>query len=666
MEQAIKDRAQKLKDTLNEYARLYYVYDNPAVSDYDYDMMMNELKKLENEYPELITPDSPTQRVGGEALNLFEKVTHTVQMGSLQDVFSLEEIREFDERVQKTISSPEYVVEAKIDGLSVSLEYTDGIFTRGSTRGDGFVGEDVTQNLKTIGSIPLKLSQPVPFLEVRGEVYMPRKTFLELVEQQELNEEVPFKNPRNAAAGSLRQKDPKVAAKRKLDIFVFNIQQIEGKTLETHSESLDFLKELGFKVSPWYHTFSKIEDVLDDIEKIGEARGSFSFDTDGAVVKVNSLQDRELLGATAKYPKWAVAFKYPPEEKETTLQEIEISVGRTGVLTPTAIFEPILLAGTSVSRAVLHNQDYITEKDIRLGDQIIVRKAGEIIPEVVRSVSHQADSMPYFIPDVCPSCGEQAVRLEDEAALRCVNPFCPATMLKNLIHFASRDAMNIDGLGPAILKMLVEKDFVHDEADLYFLNREDLIDLERMGEKSVDNLFQAIENSKNNDLSLLIFALGIRNVGKKGAELLCEAYPTIDRIMEASCEEITEIDGIGQVMAENITEYFSRERSKELIARLREAGVNMTHESKISGNLLSNLTFVITGTLNGFTRNEAKDIIEKNGGKVSGSVSKKTSYLLAGEAGGSKLKKAENLGVPILSETDFLKMINQTEGENHD
>lgn len=666
MEQAIKDRAQKLKDTLNEYARLYYVYDNPAVSDYDYDMMMNELKKLENEYPELITPDSPTQRVGGEALNLFEKVTHTVQMGSLQDVFSLEEIREFDERVQKTISSPEYVVEAKIDGLSVSLEYTDGIFTRGSTRGDGFVGEDVTQNLKTIGSIPLKLSQPVPFLEVRGEVYMPRKTFLELVEQQELNEEVPFKNPRNAAAGSLRQKDPKVAAKRKLDIFVFNIQQIEGKTLETHSESLDFLKELGFKVSPWYHTFSKIEDVLDDIEKIGEARGSFSFDTDGAVVKVNSLQDRELLGATAKYPKWAVAFKYPPEEKETTLQEIEISVGRTGVLTPTAIFEPILLAGTSVSRAVLHNQDYITEKDIRLGDQIIVRKAGEIIPEVVRSVSHQADSMPYFIPDVCPSCGEQAVRLEDEAALRCVNPFCPATMLKNLIHFASRDAMNIDGLGPAILKMLVEKDFVHDEADLYFLNREDLIDLERMGEKSVDNLFQAIENSKNNDLSLLIFALGIRNVGKKGAELLCEAYPTIDRIMEASCEEITEIDGIGQVMAENITEYFSRERSKELIARLREAGVNMTHESKISGNLLSNLTFVITGTLNGFTRNEAKDIIEKNGGKVSGSVSKKTSYLLAGEAGGSKLKKAKDLGVPILSETDFLKMINQTEGENHD
>ena len=666
MEQAIKDRAQKLKDTLNEYARLYYVYDNPAVSDYDYDMMMNELKKLENEYPELITPDSPTQRVGGEALNLFEKVTHTVQMGSLQDVFSLEEIREFDERVQKTISSPEYVVEAKIDGLSVSLEYTDGIFTRGSTRGDGFVGEDVTQNLKTIGSIPLKLSQPVPFLEVRGEVYMPRKSFLELVEQQELNEEVPFKNPRNAAAGSLRQKDPKVAAKRKLDIFVFNIQQIEGKTLETHSESLDFLKELGFKVSPWYHTFSKIEDVLDDIEKIGEARGSFSFDTDGAVVKVNSLQDRELLGATAKYPKWAAAFKYPPEEKETTLQEIEISVGRTGVLTPTAIFEPILLAGTSVSRAVLHNQDYITEKDIRLGDRIIVRKAGEIIPEVVRSVSHQANSMPYFIPDVCPSGGEQAVKLEDEAALRCVNPFCPATMLKNLIHFASRDAMNIDGLGPAILKMLVEKDFVHDEADLYFLNREDLIDLERMGEKSVDNLFQAIENSKNNDLSLLIFALGIRNVGKKGAELLCEAYPTIDRIMEASCEEITEIDGIGQVMAENITEYFSRERSKELIARLREAGVNMTHESKISGNLLSNLTFVITGTLNGFTRNEAKDIIEKNGGKVSGSVSKKTNYLLAGEAGGSKLKKAEDLGVPILSETDFLKMINQTEGENHD
>ncbi len=490
---------------------------------------------------------------------------------------------------------------------------------------------------------------------------MPKKTFLKLVEQQELNDEVPFKNPRNAAAGSLRQKDPKIAAKRKLDIFIFNVQRIEGAALDTHSQSLDFLKELGFTVSPWYHTFSTIDEAVRDIEKIGERRDQFSFDIDGAVVKVNNLQEREQLGSTAKYPKWAVAFKYPPEEKESTLLDIEISVGRTGVLTPTAVFEPILLAGSSVSRAVLHNQDYITEKDIRIGDRIVIRKAGEIIPEVVRSVSHAPASVPYYIPKNCPSCGEQAVKLEGEAALRCINPFCPATLLKNMIHFASRDAMNIDGLGPAIIESLVDNHLMADEADLYYLRREDLLELERMGDKSVDNLLTSIERSKENDLALLIFALGIRNVGKKGAELLCEAFDTIDKVMNASCDEITAIDGIGQVMAQNITEYFSREKSRELIQRLREAGVNMTHESKLKGSLLSNLTFVITGTLNHFTRNEAKDIIERNGGKVSGSVSKKTSYLLAGEAGGSKLKKAADLGVPVLSETEFLEMINQTE-----
>ncbi|WP_077534417.1 NAD-dependent DNA ligase LigA [Massiliimalia massiliensis] len=661
MDQAVKERIEKLRKKINQYANQYYNEDNPSVSDYDYDLLMNELKQLEASHPELVTPDSPTQRVGGEASNLFEKVTHEVQMGSLQDVFDLDEIREFDERVKKVIEQPEYVVEAKIDGLSVSLEYVNGIFTRGSTRGDGFVGEDVTANLKTIHNIPLKLTRPIPFLEVRGEVYMPKKTFLKLVEQQELNDEVPFKNPRNAAAGSLRQKDPKIAAKRKLDIFIFNVQRIEGAALDTHSQSLDFLKELGFTVSPWYHTFSTIDEAVRDIEKIGERRDQFSFDIDGAVVKVNNLQEREQLGSTAKYPKWAVAFKYPPEEKESTLLDIEISVGRTGVLTPTAVFEPILLAGSSVSRAVLHNQDYITEKDIRIGDRIVIRKAGEIIPEVVRSVSHAPASVPYYIPKNCPSCGEQAVKLEGEAALRCINPFCPATLLKNMIHFASRDAMNIDGLGPAIIESLVDNHLMADEADLYYLRREDLLELERMGDKSVDNLLTSIERSKENDLALLIFALGIRNVGKKGAELLCEAFDTIDKVMNASCDEITAIDGIGQVMAQNITEYFSREKSRELIQRLREAGVNMTHESKLKGSLLSNLTFVITGTLNHFTRNEAKDIIERNGGKVSGSVSKKTSYLLAGEAGGSKLKKAADLGVPVLSETEFLEMINQTE-----
>ena len=579
MDQAVKERIEKLRKKINQYANQYYNEDNPSVSDYDYDLLMNELKQLEASHPELVTPDSPTQRVGGEASNLFEKVTHEVQMGSLQDVFDLDEIREFDERVKKVIEQPEYVVEAKIDGLSVSLEYVNGIFTRGSTRGDGFVGEDVTANLKTIHNIPLKLTRPILFLEVRGEVYMPKKTFLKLVEQQELNDEVPFKNPRNAAAGSLRQKDPKIAAKRKLDIFIFNVQRIEGAALDTHSQSLDFLKELGFTVSPWYHTFSTIDEAVRDIEKIGERRDQFSFDIDGAVVKVNNLQEREQLGSTAKYPKWAVAFKYPPEEKESTLLDIEISVGRTGVLTPTAVFEPILLAGSSVSRAVLHNQDYITEKDIRIGDRIVIRKAGEIIPEVVRSVSHAPASVPYYIPKNCPSCGERAVKLEGEAALRCINPFCPATLLKNMIHFASRDAMNIDGLGPAIIESLVDNHLMADEADLYYLRREDLLELERMGDKSVDNLLTSIERSKENDLALLIFALGIRNVGKKGAELLCEAFDTIDKVMNASCDEITAIDGIGQVMAQNITEYFSREKSRELIQRLREAGVNMTHES---------------------------------------------------------------------------------------
>lgn len=655
-------RVEELRRMLNQYAKQYYDQDNPSVSDYEYDMLMNELKQLEQEHPELVTPDSPTQHVGGEASSLFEKVTHVVQMGSLQDVFSLDGVREFDERIRKTIPDAEYVVEAKIDGLSVSLEYTNGIFTRGSTRGDGFVGEDVTQNLKTIPTIPRRLPRPIPYLEVRGEVYMPRSTFWELVKQQELNGEAPFKNPRNAAAGSLRQKDPTIAARRGLALFVFNVQRIEGETLTTHSQSLDFLKEMGFPVSPWYHTFSKIDDVLCDIEKIGENRDGFSFDIDGAVVKVNDLSSREQLGSTAKYPKWAVAFKYPPEEKESTLQEIEISVGRTGVLTPTAIFEPVLLAGTSVGRAVLHNQDYITEKDIRIGDRIVIRKAGEIIPEVVRSVSHQPGSVPYRIPERCPACGEAAVREEGEAALRCINPFCPATLLKNLIHFASRDAMNIDGLGPAVMEQLVEAGMVRDEADLYHLDREALIGLERMGEKSADNLLAAIERSKQNDLALLLFALGIRNVGKKGAELICERFPEINQIMAASCEEITEIDGVGQVMAERVTEYFSREKSRELIARLRAAGVNMTHEIRSRGSLLSNLTFVITGTLNHFTRNEAKAIIEKNGGKVSGSVSKKTSYLLAGEAGGSKLDRAAVLGVPVLSEEEFLAMLDREDG----
>ena len=652
----ILNEINRLKEQINTWAAEYYQNDNPSVSDYEYDMAMNRLKELEREYPQFITEDSPTQRVGGEASNLFAKVEHTVQMGSLQDVFSFEELEEFDQRVRKVID-PEYVVEAKIDGLSVSLEYTNGIFTRGSTRGDGFVGEDVTQNLKTISTIPLKLPEKLPYLEVRGEVYMPRQVFYDLVKEQELNEETPFKNPRNAAAGSLRQKDSKVTAKRKLDIFIFNIQQIQGKNLYTHSESLDFLKGLGFQVSPRYHTFQSIQEALEEIKEIGEKRDQFSFDIDGAVVKVNSLSDRETLGATAKYPRWAAAFKYPPEEKQTTLLDIEISVGRTGVLTPTAVFEPVLLAGTSVSRAVLHNQDYITQKDIRLGDTIRIRKAGDIIPEVMESISHKEGSVPYFIPDICPSCGSHAVKADGESALRCVNPFCPATLFKNLIHFASRDAMNIDGLGPAMIEALLKNNLIKTAADLYFLNREDLLSLERMGEKSADNLLQAIEKSKENDLSRLIFAFGIRNVGKKGAELLCDRFPDIDRLVCATEEEVAQIDGLGEIMARNITEFFAMPETAALIKKLQEAGVSMVHEIRQTGELLSGKTFVITGTLSRFTRNEAKELILKNGGKVTGSVSKKTDYLLAGEAAGSKLLKAQELGIHILSEQEFLNLL---------
>lgn len=650
-------RVNELKEKLSVLAHQYYVEDNPTVSDYEYDGLMNQLKQLEAEYPQYVTEDSPTQRVGGEASNLFEKVTHMVQMGSLQDVFSFDEVREFDQRICKTIT-PEYVVETKIDGLSVSLEYRDGLFVRGSTRGDGFIGEDVTQNLKTVRSIPLKLKTALPYLEVRGEVYMPRSVFWDLVKEQELNGEVPFKNPRNAAAGSLRQKDSKITASRKLDIFIFNIQQIEGMEIATHEEGLNFLKSQGFKVCPWYHRFDHIEDAIADINKIGQQRDIFSFDIDGAVVKVNSLADRNVLGSTAKYPKWAVAFKYPPEEKETTLLEIEISVGRTGVLTPTAVFEPVLLAGSSVGRAVLHNQDYITEKDIRLGDRIIIRKAGDIIPEVVKSVSHRDGSAPYQMPETCPSCGSLATKAEGEAALRCSNPYCPATVLRNIIHFASRDAMNIDGLGPAMVETLVTHHLIETAADLYSLQKEDLLRLDRVKEKSADNLLHAIAASKENDLSRLLFAFGIRNVGKKGSELICEAFPTMEELSKASKEDIAKIDGIGEVMAANVAEFFAMPQTEILLQKFSEAGVNMAHVSKISGNLLENLTFVITGTLNRFTRNEAKDIIEKNGGKVSGSVSKKTDYLLAGEAAGSKLKKANDLGIQVLSEENFVEMLN--------
>ncbi len=652
-----KVRSNELKDIINKSNYNYYVLDNPTISDYDYDMMLRELEQIENQYPELVSADSPTMRVGGQSDNTFEKVTHTVQMGSLQDVFSYEELISFDNKVREIIN-PTYVVEPKIDGLSVSLEYINGVFTRGSTRGDGFIGEDVTQNLKTIKSIPLKLNKSIPFLEVRGEVYMPLKSFENVVNNQIENDEEPFKNPRNAAAGSLRQKNSKITAKRKLDIFIFNIQQISDTQINQHSKSLDLLKELGFKVSPSYNQYTSINEVIDEVKRIGDMRYNYSFDIDGAVVKVNDLSDRIKLGATSKFPKWAVAFKYPPEEKQTTLIDIEINVGRSGALTPTAIFAPIQLAGTTVSRAVLHNQDFIDDKDIRIGDTIVVRKAGDIIPEVLSSVSHAQNSSPYKIPEFCPSCGEKVIKEETQAALRCINPNCPSTIFRNIIHFASRNAMNIDGLGPAIVQALIETNNIKNSADLYYLKRDKLLNIDRLGEKSIDNLLNAIEKSKQNQLSKLIFGIGIRNIGQKAAELLCEKYDTIQKLLEADFDGLCSIDGFGETMANSVLGFTKSNEGLELINRFIEAGLNTTEVKKVESDKLSGLTFVITGTLPTMSRNDAKDFIEQNGGKVSSSVSKNTSYLVAGEEAGSKLTKANELGVNILTEQQLLDMTN--------
>lgn len=650
-------RVAELTKQLHYHSHRYYVLDDPEISDFDYDAMLRELETLEAEFPELRSDNSPTVRVGGQASNSFEKVAHAVQMGSLQDAFSDGEMLDFFRRVEEKIDHPVYVVEPKIDGLSVSLEYRDGEFFRGSTRGDGFIGEDVTQNLRTIRSIPLKLTRPLPYLEVRGEVFMPRDSFLKVVERQEIEEETPFKNPRNAAAGSLRQKDPKVVAERGLDIYVFNVQQIEGEELTSHKQSLDLLRDLGFKVIPRYNTFEDPQQVLDEIASIGDRRGEYPFDIDGAVVKVDDFSEREILGAGAKYPKWAMAFKYPPEEKETVLKQIDVNVGRTGALTPVALFDPITLAGTTVSRAVLHNQDFITEKDIRIGDTIVVRKAGDIIPEVVSVAKHAEQSEPFLLPEHCPVCGSEVVRVEDEAAVRCENPECPATRLRNIIHFASRGAMNIDGLGTANITALIDNGLIKSSADLYYLKREDLLKLERFADKSVDNLLSSIEKSKGNELWRLLFGLGIRGVGQSVAKLLCEKYGSIDELMAAPAEEIDEIYGVGGVIAHNIVQYFALPHSRQLIERFQAAGVNPTAVPVQKGDKLAGLTFVITGTLPTMKREEAKALIEQNGGKATGSVSKKTSYLLAGEEAGSKLTKAQSLGVPVLDEEQFLKMI---------
>ena len=658
--EAAEKRIQELRDLVRYHSRLYYELDNPELDDYEYDLLYHELLDLEEKYPDLKTPDSPTQKVGGAASLKFEPVKHIVQMGSLQDVFSYEELFEFDERVRSVIEKPEYVVEPKIDGLSVSLEYRNGVFVRGSTRGDGFVGEDVTHNLMTINSIPKRINCPeVSYLELRGEVYISKDTFRKLVDAQEIVGERPFKNPRNAAAGSLRQKDPKISAKRGLDIFIFNIQQCEGKTFTTHSETLDFVKELGFPVSVSYNRYKNISDAVDNIKFIGENRENYNFDIDGAVIKVNSLADREILGATAKYPKWAVAFKYPPEEKITTLLNIEVQVGRTGAITPTAVFEPIQLAGTVVSRAVLHNQDFIDAKDINIGDKIIVRKAGEIIPEVVALAEKGPNPGTFRLPEFCPACGTKAVREDDEAVLRCPNPDCPAQLLRNLIHFASRDAMDIDGMGPAVLTMLVDRGIIKSQADIYSLKPEDISSAERMGEKSAANLMASIEKSKKAGLSRLLFALGIRNIGQKAADALAQNFGTMDAVMAARLEDISAIDGFGDVMAKSLIEYFSLTQSKKLIEKLKEHGVLMEAEKKVVSDKLHGFTFVLTGTLPTMSRDEASAIIFANGGKVVSSVSKKTDYVLAGEKAGSKLNKAESLGIKIIDENEFMEMVRE-------
>ena len=654
--QNIKEKIENLRATLRYHSDRYYNDDAPEIEDYEYDMMMRELKKLEDEHPEYDSVDSPTKRVGGKADNSFASVEHTVRMESLQDAFSKEEIFDFDRRVKETVSGVHYVVEPKIDGLSVSLEYVNGEFFRGSTRGDGNVGEDVSGNLRVIHNIPLKLNHALPYIEVRGEVYMPKKSFDRLVDRQLINDEKPFKNPRNAAAGSLRQKDSEVAATRGLDIFVFNIQQIEGKELHSHKESLDYLKELGFNTIPYYERVDDIETAFEKVLQIGEKRGELEFDIDGAVIKVDDFSEREQLGSTAKFPKWAVAFKYPPEEKQTEILDIEITVGRTGKLTPTAVLSPVHLAGTTVSRATLHNQDFINEKGVNIGDIVTVRKAGDIIPEVL-CVNEKRSNGSFVYPERCPSCNEKVVREEGESDIRCINPECPAQLLRNLIHYCSRDAMDIEGLGPSIIETFVNEGMIKTVTDIYRLDKEKIASLDGFQQTSANNIIESVENSKNNDLSKLIFALGIRHIGAKAAKLLSDEFKNIDNLMNASLEAISDIDGFGDIMAKSAFDFFQSESARELIADLKSFGVNTESKTVINDNRFEGMTFVLTGTLPTYKRSEASKIIESFGGKTSSSVSKKTSYVLSGESSGSKLDKANQLGIPVIDENEFNEMI---------
>ncbi|MEG2595967.1 MAG: NAD-dependent DNA ligase LigA [Ruthenibacterium sp.] len=652
-----------LKKQIEYHSDLYYNHDAPELDDFAYDALWRDFKALEAEFPQLVTQNSPTQHVGGTVSTKFDKVTHAVKMESLQDAFSLDEIRDFDRRVRDAGIVPQYVVEAKIDGLSVSLEYQNGVFARGSTRGDGVVGEDVTENLAVVKDIPKKLENAPAFLEVRGEVYMPREAFLKLVEEQEISEKQPFKNPRNAAAGSLRQKDSAITAQRGLSIFVFNLQQIEGQNITTHKESLDTIKAFGFPVSPRYTLFDDIEKAIVEIETIGTLRGTLPYDIDGAVVKVNDFAQRNALGSTNKFPRWAIAFKYPPEEKETTLLAIEVSVGRTGVLTPTAVFEPILLAGTTVSRAILHNEAFIQQLNLQIGDIIRVRKAGDIIPEVVAARAQHDGGTAFEMPTICPSCGAPVTHFEDEAALRCTNPECKAQILRNIIHFASRNAMNIDGFGPAVTTQLVEKKLIENTADIYELTKENLLSLDKFKEKSADNLLAAITHSKENNLDKLLFALGVRNIGAKGAALLAQQFGSMEAVQNADADAINAIDGFGGVMTDSVLDFFAKDGTRDLLRRLQEAGVNMQYQGVLKTTTLAGKTIVVTGTLPTLSRTDAEALIVQNGGKAASSVSKKTSYVLAGDAAGSKLTKAQSLGVPVLDEAQFYELLREHEEE---
>lgn len=654
-----RERMKQLRETLNENGYRYYVLDAPTMSDYEYDMLNRELEELEAAHPEEITPDSPTQRIGGKTLQGFSPYTHEVPLESLQDVFNAEEVSEFCQRMDEALGGEvAYSVEPKVDGLSVALEYRDGVFVRGATRGDGWVGEDVTENLRTIRSIPMTLPEKLPRLIVRGEVYMARSVFEEINGQRELQGKPLMANPRNAAAGSLRQLDPKICAERRLDIQVFNLQLAEGRSFLSHKETLDYLASQRFKVIPG-KIFSGTAAVQQEIERINEERMEYPFDIDGAVVKVNTLSDREKLGSTAKFPKWAVAFKYPPEKKPSRVLDIVVQVGRTGVLTPKAILAPVRLAGTTVTSATLHNQDYIQDKDIRIGDTVIVQKAGEIIPEIVKvEVQERPEgTLPYVLPDTCPVCGAPVVRDEDGAALRCTGAECPAQLLRNITHFASRDAMDIEGCGPAVVQQLVENGLIRTVADLYSLHAQEVAQLERMGEKSAENLIRSIERSKANDLSKLIFGLGIRQVGQKAAKVLAGHFKTLDALMAASLDELTEIDDVGAITARCIVDYLAQPQSQDLIARLRAAGVNLESTARLVDERFAGMTFVVTGTLTRFDRKTAQSLIEERGGKASGSVSKRTTYVVAGEAAGSKLKKAQELQIPVLSEDEFARML---------